>query len=152
MEAMNVLRLEKGFITHAEIDGRATAYDVGMQKMLSEKKDFIGNKMAQRPGLLDPNRERMVGLKSTGPQSSLSAGSLLFNTDDEPLADNSQGHISSVAFSPIENCYIGLAFVKRGPERSGEKIKAVNFLTNIEMNCEICPLPFYDPDGKKIRA
>ena len=152
MEAMNVLRLEKGFITHAEIDGRATAYDVGMQKMLSEKKDFIGNKMAQRPGLLDPNRERLVGLKSTGPQSSLSAGSLLFNTDDEPLADNSQGHISSVAFSPIENCYIGLAFVKRGPERSGEKIKAINFLTNVELNCEICPLPFYDPDGKKIRA
>ena len=94
----------------------------------------------------------MVGLKSTGPQSSLSAGSLLFNTDDEPLADNSQGHISSVAFSPIKNCYIGLAFLKRGPERSGEKIKAVNFLTNIELNCEICPLPFYDPDGKKIRA
>ena len=54
MEAMNVMRLEKGFITHAEIDGRATAYDVGMQRMLSQRKDFIGNKMAQRPGLLDP--------------------------------------------------------------------------------------------------
>ena len=25
------------------------AYDVGMQRMLSQKKDFIGNKMAQRP-------------------------------------------------------------------------------------------------------
>ena len=152
MEAMNVLRLEKGFLTHAEIDGRATAYDVGMQKMVSDKKDFIGCKMAQRPGLLDPNRERLVGLKTNGPQSTLAAGSLLYNTDDEMLADNSQGHISSVAFSPIENCHIGLAFVKRGPERWGEKIKAVNFLTNTDLNCEICPPIFYDPDGKKIRA
>ena len=152
MEAMNVLRLEKGFVTHAEIDGRATVYDIGMQKMVSEKKDFIGNKMAQRPGLLDPNRERLVGLKTNGLQSSLTAGSHLFNIDDEPLADNNQGHISSVAFSPIENSYIGLAFLKRGPERWGEKIKAVNFLTNTELNCEICPPAFYDPDGKKIRA
>ena len=41
MEAMNVMRLEKGFITHAEIDGRATAYDVGMQRMLSQKKILL---------------------------------------------------------------------------------------------------------------
>ena len=152
MEAMNVLRMEKGFITHAEIDGRATAYDVGLQKMISEKKDFIGNKMAQRPGLLDPNRERLVGLKTNSPQSSVTAGTHLFNIDDEPLADNNQGYISSAAFSPIENCYIGLAFLKRGPERWGEKIKAVNFLADTELNCEICPPVFYDPGGEKIRA
>ena len=82
-----------------------------------KKKDFIGNKMAQRPGLLDPNRERLVGLKTNSPQSSLTAGTHLFNIDDEPFADNNQGYISSAAFSPIENCYIGLAFLKRGPER-----------------------------------
>ena len=152
MEAMNVLRMEKGFITHAEIDGRATAYDVGLQKMISEKKDFIGNKMAQRPGLLDPNRERLVGLKTNSPQSSVTAGTHLFNIDDEPFADNNQGYISSAAFSPIENCYIGLAFLKRGPERWGEKIKAVNFLADTELNCEICPPVFYDPGGEKIRA
>ena len=28
MEALNVLRLEKGFITHAEIHGRITAFDL----------------------------------------------------------------------------------------------------------------------------
>ncbi|MDO7630973.1 MAG: sarcosine oxidase subunit alpha, partial [Loktanella sp.] len=29
MEALNVLRIEKGFITHAEIHGRVTAFDIG---------------------------------------------------------------------------------------------------------------------------
>ncbi len=152
MEAMNVMRLEKGFITHAEIDGRATAYDVGMQRMLSQKKDFIGNKMAQRPGLLDPNRERLVGLKTKGSISRLKAGSQLFNVNDEPLADNNQGFISSVAFSPIENCHIGLAFLKRGPERWGEHINAVNFMADTQLECEVCNPVFYDPDGKKMHA
>ena len=30
MEALNVLRIEKGLLTHAEIHGRVTADDVGM--------------------------------------------------------------------------------------------------------------------------
>ncbi|NJR43769.1 MAG: hypothetical protein HC767_15050, partial [Akkermansiaceae bacterium] len=30
MEALNVLRIEKGFITHAEINGRVTAFDIGL--------------------------------------------------------------------------------------------------------------------------
>jgi sarcosine oxidase subunit alpha len=37
MEALNVLRIEKGFITHAEIHGRVTAHDIGMQGMMSGK-------------------------------------------------------------------------------------------------------------------
>ena len=66
MEALNVLRLEKGFITHAEIHGRVTAFDIGMQRMISEKKDCIGKTSASRPGLLDINREQMVAIKPLG--------------------------------------------------------------------------------------
>ena len=120
--------------------------------MLSQKNDFIGNKMAQRPGLLDPNRERLVGLKMKESISSLKAGSQLFNVDDEPLADNNQGFISSVAFSVVENCYVGLAFLKRGPERWGERINAVNFMADTQLECEVCNPVFYDPDGNKMHA
>jgi glycine cleavage system aminomethyltransferase T len=35
MEALNVLRIEKGHITHAEIHGRTTAFDIGMERMVS---------------------------------------------------------------------------------------------------------------------
>jgi glycine cleavage system aminomethyltransferase T len=51
IEALNVLRIEKGFITHAEIDGRVTAFDIGLQGMVSAKKDCIGKAASQRPGL-----------------------------------------------------------------------------------------------------
>ncbi len=32
MEALNVLRIEKGFITHSEIDGRVTALEIGRDR------------------------------------------------------------------------------------------------------------------------
>ena len=37
VEALNVLRIEKGFITHAEIHGRTTASDIGMDRMNQPK-------------------------------------------------------------------------------------------------------------------
>ena len=67
MEALNVLRIEKGFITHAEIHGRVTAHDIGMEKMVSAKKDCIGKAAATRPGLWGPEREQLVGLKAAEP-------------------------------------------------------------------------------------
>ncbi|MGB5557374.1 MAG: sarcosine oxidase subunit alpha family protein, partial [Paracoccaceae bacterium] len=45
MEALNVLRIEKGHITHAEIHGRTTAFDIGFEPMVSAKKDCIGKTM-----------------------------------------------------------------------------------------------------------
>ena len=77
MEALNVLRIEKGFITHAEIHGRTTAYDIGMGRMVSQKKDCIGKTMSERPGLEQPGRERLVGLKPIGESRQLLAGAHL---------------------------------------------------------------------------
>ncbi|MEL6679759.1 MAG: 2Fe-2S iron-sulfur cluster-binding protein, partial [Pseudomonadota bacterium] len=48
MEALNVLRIEKGFITHSEIHGRTTADDIGMGRMVSVKKDAVGKMLSRR--------------------------------------------------------------------------------------------------------
>ena len=61
LEALNVLRVEKGFITHAEIDGRVTAMDLG-QRMVSQKKD-ARKTASERPGLMDCERPRLIGLE-----------------------------------------------------------------------------------------
>ena len=46
-----------------ELNGQTTAHDLGMGKLLSEKKDFIGRAMAARPALTDPARPTLIGLK-----------------------------------------------------------------------------------------
>ncbi len=152
MEALNVLRIEKGFITHAEIHGRTTAFDIGMQGMMSGKKDFIGKRASQRPGLMEESRERLVGLKPTGDVKQLTAGAHLFDAGAEATRENDQGYVTSVGFSPTLGHFIGLGFLKRGPERIGETIRMVDHLRGVETTCEVCNPVFFDPEGGRARG
>ncbi len=151
LEALNVLRLEKGFITHAEIHGRTTAFDIGMQGMLA-KKDCIGKAASQRPGLMDPARERLVGLKPAGAVKMLTAGAHLFAKDAPATREHAAGYVTSVGFSPSLGHFIGLAFLKHGPDRRGEVIRMVDHLRQIETLCEVCDPVFFDKDGARARG
>jgi sarcosine oxidase subunit alpha len=151
MEALNVLRIEKGFLTHAEIEGRATAFDVGMGQMISAKKDCIGKTMAARPGLVDDARPRLVGLRIAGDQP-LMGGAHLFTRGTDTVREDYQGHISSMAYSPELGQSIALAFLKRGPERHGEVIRVVDRMRGIDTLAEVCGPVFLDPDGERVRG
>ncbi|MGR3492442.1 MAG: sarcosine oxidase subunit alpha family protein [Shimia sp.] len=152
MEALNVLRIEKGFITHAEIHGRTTAFDIGMGRMISAKKDCIGKTMAARPGLVDEDRERLVGLKPIGAVKKLTAGAHLFEEGAEAVRTNDQGYVTSVGFSPTVGTDIALAFLKNGPARHGERIRSVDHLRNLETLCEVVDPVFVDPEGGRVRG
>jgi sarcosine oxidase subunit alpha len=152
LEALNVLRVEKGFITHSEIHGRVTAYDIGMQGMLSKKKDFIGKAAASRPGLLEPDRERLIGLKPVVAVKELTAGAHLFDSDAEPTRVNDLGYVTSVAFSPTLGHFIGLGFLRNGPERVGHHIKMVDHVRGVTAEVEVCDPVFFDPDGGRARG
>ena len=151
MEALNVLRIEKGFITHAEIHGRITAFDLGMQRMVSEKKDCIGKTSASRPGLLDSEREQLIALKPVGSVKQIVAGAHLFDLNDEPIRENDRGYVTSVGFSPTFGHFIGLGFFKGGQARLGEQIKMVDHLRGIETECEIINTVSFDPKGDRLR-
>lgn len=152
MEALNVLRIEKGHITHSEIHGRTTAFDIGMERMVSDKKDCIGKTMAERPGLQDEERERLVGLRPVGAVKQLTAGAHLFEREADAVRENDQGYITSVAFSPDVGSFIGLGFVKGGPERMGEVLRMVDHLRELEAEVEICSPVFVDPEGGRTRG
>ncbi|UWR10219.1 sarcosine oxidase subunit alpha family protein [Sulfitobacter mediterraneus] len=152
MEALNVLRIEKGFLTHAEIEGRATAFDIGMQGMMSQKKDFIGKTMAARPGLVDEDRPQLVGLKPVGAVKKLTAGAQLYPQGAEAVADNLEGHISSVGFSPDVGTFIGMGFLKRGRDRMGEVIRMVDHVRGLETDVEVCNTVFVDQEGERVRG
>ncbi|MEM8597587.1 MAG: 2Fe-2S iron-sulfur cluster-binding protein, partial [Pseudomonadota bacterium] len=48
LEALGALRIEKGHVTAAELDGRTTLADAGLGRMASTKKPFLGAAMMQR--------------------------------------------------------------------------------------------------------
>ncbi|RGP36584.1 sarcosine oxidase subunit alpha family protein [Pseudotabrizicola alkalilacus] len=151
MEALNVLRIEKGFITHAEIHGRTTAFDIGMEKMVSGKKDCIGKVAATRAGLVGPEREQMVGLMPlTG--SVLTAGAHLFAQGADLVRENATGYVTSVGYSPTLHSHLALGFLKNGRARHGETVRLVDRLRGVDVLCTVTDPVFHDPKGEKLRA
>jgi sarcosine oxidase subunit alpha len=151
MEALNVLRIEKGFITHAEIHGRTTAFDIGMAKMLSAKKDCIGKAAAQRPVLVSNDREQLVGLRPVT-DTPITAGAHLFNPGDGVHRETDQGYVTSVGPSPTLGGWLGMGFLRNGRARHGEQVRLVDHLRGIDTLCSVHDPVFHDPEGAKLRA
>ncbi|WP_439508641.1 sarcosine oxidase subunit alpha family protein [Yoonia sp.] len=152
LEALNVLRIEKGLLTHAELHGRTTAHDLGLAGMVSTAKDCIGQAASRRPGLLDPARERLVGLRAVEEGRRLTAGAHLFAKDAKAVTANDQGYVTSACYSPTLDCYLGLGFLKNGPERYGEVIRMVDHLRGVDTLAEVCHPVFFDPEGGRARG
>lgn len=151
-EALGVMRIEKGHIAGNEIDGRTTATDLGFSKMMSKKKDFIGRTLAERPSLIDPQHMSFVGVKPINPKDLLRAGSHLIPKGATIAAANDQGAITSVAFSPSLDHWIGLALLTNGPNRRGEQICAADPLRGADVMVEVCNPCFIDPEGVRLRG
>jgi len=152
LEALNVLRIEKGFITHAEIHGRVTAFDIGLQGMVNDTKDCIGQAASRRPGLTGAGREQLVGLKPLHRDHPLSGGAHLYRQGDEPVAANGQGYVTSVCWSPVLKTWLGLGFLRDGRARHGEVIRLVDALRGIDSACEVTSPVFFDPAGGRVRG
>lgn len=151
MEALNVLRIEKGFITHAEIHGRVTAFDIGMEKMVSARKDCIGKGAAARPGMIGEARDQLVGLRPVN-DAPISAGAHLFTPGDTVTRMNDQGYVTSVGYSPTMGGFLGLGFLRNGRARHGEMVRLVDHLRGIDLLCEVCDPIFHDKEGVKLRG
>ena len=152
MEALNVLRIEKGLITHAEIHGRTTAFDIGAERMVSLKKDCVGQAASRRPGLLEDTREQLVGLRAIDPTAPITAGAHLFDKASDAVRVNDQGYVTSVCWSPTVGSNLGLGFLKNGPARMGEKVRLVDHLRGIDTPCEVTSPVFVDPQGGRLRG
>jgi sarcosine oxidase subunit alpha len=70
----------------------------------------------------------------------------------EAAAQNDEGYMTSVAFSPSIGHWIGLGFLARGPERMGEIIRACDPIRGEEYLVEVVSPIFYDPEGEKLRG
>jgi glycine cleavage system aminomethyltransferase T len=119
---------------------------------VSTKKDFIGRVMAGRPGLTDPDRPRLVGLKPIDPRQRIRAGAHLLGAGASPVAANDQGYVTSAAFSPTLGHPIALALLARGPERHGERLVVHDPIRGGDVEAEVCSPVFLDPEGTRLRA
>ncbi len=151
LEALGTMRIEKGHVTGAEIDGRTTARDLYLDWMLSKKKPFIGSAMMDREGLADENRIRLVGLISLDGRP-LNGGAHLVDYNDPTSFRDSIGHVTAVCFSPSLGKYIGLALVRGGKKRHGSRAYISDPLRGRFGPVEIVSHHMFDPEGKRMHG
>ena len=80
------MRIEKGHVAGPELNGTTTAADLGLGKMMSTKKDFIGRVMAGREALVAPDRQVVVGIKPVDKSRRLRSGAHIIRKGAEACA------------------------------------------------------------------
>jgi methylglutamate dehydrogenase subunit C len=155
-EAMGILRIEKGHVAGAELDGRTTPADLGLGKMVRGEKDFVGKRLLERPALADGGRMTLVGLIPADRHSPLRAGAQLTLDMATPGAASGPvpmvGHITSACHSPHMGHPIALALLAEGDRRAGETLYARFPLRNETVAVKVVRPVFVDPEGRNLHA
>ena len=150
LEALDVLRVEKGHIaTGTEIDGRTTPQDLGLGRLVSRKKDFLGRALLQRPALQGEGRLQFVGLQAADGKNVIPPAAQITGPGNDRL---SLGRITAAVQSPSLGKSLALALVADGRGRLGQEVLARSPLRGREVACEIVSPHFYDPKGERLRA
>ncbi len=123
-ESMHVLRAEKGFIiVGQDTDGTVTPMDVGMDWIVSKKKqDFLGKRSFDRTDTSRSDRKQLVGLLTDDPQFILPEGAHVVSEVKSKPPMNMLGHITSSYMSPNIGRSIAIALLKDGFNLKGQTL------------------------------
>jgi sarcosine oxidase subunit alpha len=148
LEAQNVLRLEKGHIIIGEdTELRTSLHDVGLGFLWARRKKGAGTVGGAALRLLKSQKDRMklVGFKTMDPKFIPPVGSLV--VDNEIL-----GHVTSCRYSRLLKETIGLALVEEGIAKEDTRISIYKGGSRDELVPSlVVRIPFYDPEGKRLR-
>jgi sarcosine oxidase subunit alpha len=138
LEALQVLRAEKGYIiVGQDTEATTTPFDAGLGWLVARQKDFIGRRSLARPALQAPHRPQLVGFRPDDPSLVLPEGAgLVSRVSAPPMAI--EGHVSTSRWSETLGRSFGLAMVKGGRARHGEKLYA-------PLEDRVAPITLVDP-------
>jgi len=151
LEALGALRVEKGHVTGAELDGRVTIDDAGLGKMASTKKSYIGSAMRKRGVLNADDREILVGFFPINEKETFNAGTIVCEKNN--IKGQGVGRITSVTHSPELGHWIGIGFVKGGLEKWKDiTLIGADPIRNKQMQIKVVSPHMIDPEGKRMYA
>jgi sarcosine oxidase, subunit alpha len=147
MEALDVLRVEKGFLeVGVDTDAETTPLDVGWGEAIAKKPDdFIGRRSLLRPAQQAPDRLQLVGLLTEDPQQLLPVGAHALDERGDVI-----GHVTSSCGSPNLQRTLAMGRVRGGARRLGEII-SVDVNGSVH-RVRIGERAFYDPKGERLGA
>jgi sarcosine oxidase subunit alpha len=149
LDALNTLRIEKGHVTTAELNGNTTADDLGFQRMLKKSGDFIGRALATRPGLTAPDRLQLVGVRPVDRAHRLRNGMHLV-APGSPTA--SLGYVTSSTPSVELEGWVGLALLAGGRQRIGTRLLGTSPIHDESTEVEVVSPHMLDAENTRVRS
>ena len=149
LDALNTLRIEKGHVTTAELNGNTSAADLGYQRLLKKQGDFIGRALTERPGLKAADRLQLVGVRPVDRTRRLRNGTQLVS----PAQPNvSLGYVTSCTPSVELEGWVGLALVVAGRSRIGTRLNGAAPVHAERTELELVTPHMVDPENLRVRA
>jgi sarcosine oxidase subunit alpha len=149
LDALNTLRIEKGHVTTAELNGNTSADDLGFQRMLKTSGDFIGRVLAGRAALTAPDRLQLVGVHPVSRAGRLRNGMHLV-APESPTA--SLGYVTSSTPSAELEGWVGLALLAGGRQRVGSRLLGTSPIHEETIELAVVSPHMLDPENTRVRA
>ena len=143
-------RIDEAVAFSKEID-RNTLDDLGLGKMASANKAYIGRELRERPDLKSPERWSLVGIECLEPGKRLRGGSILFAAGEE-IKGHGRGYITSVTWSTELGKFIALGLYQGGLKHEGQEIVCAFPLKNEQVKARIVSPQFIDREGTRLHA
>ena len=149
LEALDILRVEKGYLTGAELNGETTPEDLGLGRLLKGDNPCVGRELLRRPAFSAPDRPILVGLKAADGSSRFLGGAQLTSMSDKR---RTRGHVTSAVYSPTLEEWIGLALLGRDLAREGDLVLAQDPLHGLETLVRVTASVHFDPASERMKA
>jgi sarcosine oxidase, subunit alpha len=147
LEALDVLRVEKGFLeVGVDTDGDTSPLDVGWSGAIDKKpEDFIGRRSLRRPAMQSAARLQLVGLLPADPNLRIPVGTHALDAEGEI-----DGHVTSSCMSPHLRRSVALARVRSGSTRLGQSV--ILDIDGRRHSAVIGNTAFFDPKGERLHV
>ncbi|HVJ40287.1 MAG TPA: 2Fe-2S iron-sulfur cluster-binding protein [Dongiaceae bacterium] len=149
IEALNILRAEKGYIyVGQDTDGETMPHDLGMSGPRNKRQDsYVGDRSLFTPAAQAAGRKQLVGIAVTD-REKLPTGAHAIDVKDG--RKRSLGYVTSSYFSPVLGHPIALGLIENGLSRLGEEVSFEHL--GQKRSGKIVSTCFLDPEGARLNV
>jgi sarcosine oxidase subunit alpha len=153
VEAQRILRLEKGhLIVGQDTDALADPFGAGLGRMVRFNKPYFHGRDALLQLQALPPRSRLVGFHIPQSRSHPGDNAWARGLEGCQVVEEGRpaGRVTSARYSPTLERYIGLAWVPAARSKPGEQCWV--HWNNTDILTLVTPLPFFDPQGERLKC
>ncbi len=148
LEAVDILRVEKGYLVSSELNGQTTPFDLGMSSIVKQGNACLGRALLDRPAFHEATRPRLVGLRASDGHSQFLAGAQL-TTPESPTRPC--GYVTSSVYSPALDQWLGLALLARN-QAEGAQLQVRDPLRGSDVAVRVVAPTHFDPASERMKG